>query len=183
MSLADQTSSIDLNRAAAEQDLQEQASTTDGHSEDVGDLKTKDTARRTSIGSVRSASNEKGKASMVSSPVMPSAMPSDKLSASKERVSSDEELPGDVDEDPRTANPPEIKPVDEDVGPKEFYHPASVDPQRVVWIPQDELGLAEEERKAIADVGIAVSTDDAKMDAKGHVDVSGAPPGGEVRML
>lgn len=87
------------------------------------------------------------------------------------------------EEDPATANPPEIKPVDEDEGPKEFYHPASSDPQRVVWIPEDDLGLAEEERRVTSEMGIAISTEDARMDGKGHVDVSGAPPGGAVRVL
>ena len=179
LSLADQTGGIDLNRDAAEQELRDQASTIDEHSEDAEDLKAKEAVRRASM---ESTSNEKGKASMVSSPVVPSAAPSDKLLPSSDELPSNEDEV-EQEEDPHTANPPELKPVDEDVGPKEFYHPASVDPQRVVWIPQDELGLAEEERKAIADVGIAVSTEDARMDEKGHVDVSGAPPGGEVRVL
>lgn len=79
--------------------------------------------------------------------------------------------------------PPSIKGVDEDAGPKEFYHPASVEPQRVVWLPKDTLGLAEEEEKAIRDAGVLVSLEDAQMDEKGHVDISGPPPGGEVRVL
>ena len=57
--------------------------------------------------------------------------------------------------------PPSIKGVDEDAGPKEFYHPASVEPQRVVWLPKDTLGLAEEEEKAIRDAGVLVSLEDA----------------------
>lgn len=79
--------------------------------------------------------------------------------------------------------PPPIKAVDEDAGPKEFYHPASVEPQRIVWLPKDTLGLAEEEQRAIKEAGILVSLDDALMDEKGHVDISGPPPGGEVRTL
>lgn len=80
-----------------------------------------------------------------------------------------------------TANPEEIRPVDEDAGPKEFYHPASVEPQRVVWLPRDRLGLAAEEERAIRDAGILVSSEGAVMDDKGHVDISAAPPGQNVR--
>ena len=73
--------------------------------------------------------------------------------------------------------------VDEAAGPKDFYHPASVEPQRVVWVPRDGLGLGEAEARAIGEMGIRVSLDDARMDEKGHVDISGPPPGGEVRVL
>lgn len=48
---------------------------------------------------------------------------------------------------------------------------------------QDVLGLAEEEEKAIREAGILVSRHDAAMDDKGHVDISGAPPGEEVSTL
>lgn len=82
-----------------------------------------------------------------------------------------------------TSDPVPIKAVDEDAGPKEFYHPASVEPQRVVWLPQDVLGLADEEAKHLREAGILVSLEDAAMDDKGHVDISGAPPGGVVRTL
>lgn len=158
LSLADKTGGIDLVREAAEKELRDNASTVDGHSIAEDDPKTEqEKVRRVSVGSVQSTSNAKGKASASSSPVVPD------------------------EEDPHTENPPDIKPVDEDEGPKVFYHPASVDPQRVVWIPKDELGLAEEEEKAIAGAGIAVSTEGAVMDDKGHVNVSGAPPGDQVR--
>ena len=45
------------------------------------------------------------------------------------------------------------------------------------------LGLAEAEARDIGETGILVSTEDARMDAKGHVVISGPPPGGEVRSL
>ncbi|KAH9939550.1 DUF221-domain-containing protein [Amylocystis lapponica] len=66
--------------------------------------------------------------------------------------------------------------VDEDAGPKDFYHPASVEPQRMVWIPRDGLGLGQAEEAAIRERGILVSTAGARMDAQGHVDIEGAPP-------
>ncbi|KIP07239.1 hypothetical protein PHLGIDRAFT_30114 [Phlebiopsis gigantea 11061_1 CR5-6] len=106
--------------------------------------------------------------------------------ADADRAAVEQQLREEVsveETDPATANPPEIAVPDEDVGPKEFYHPAGVDPQRVVWIPRDELGLAEEEEKANRAAGIEVSFEEAWMDGKGHVDVSGAPPGPEIRGL
>lgn len=57
-----------------------------------------------------------------------------------------------------------------------FAHPATSRPQRVVWIPRDLLGLAEEEEKACRDAGVDVSARDAEMNEKGHVDISGPPP-------
>lgn len=158
ISLADQTGGFDLNREVAEQDLRDRSSIADGQSLSDADTK-KEKTQRTSVTSTAFASAQ-------SSP-----HPSNNTKENPE---------GD---DPRTANPPEIKPVDEDAGPKEFYHPASVEPQRVVWLPHDQLGLAEEEEREIHEAGIAVSTEGAVMDEKGHVDVSGPPPGGEVRAL
>ena len=66
--------------------------------------------------------------------------------------------------------------VDEEAGPKDFYHPASVEPQPVVWLPRDPLGLGEAEERACREAGIEVSTRDAVMDDKGHVDIQGPPP-------
>ena len=61
--------------------------------------------------------------------------------------------------------------------PADFYHPASVEPLRSVWIPQDTLGLAQREVKDNRAMGIDSSSDNAFMDAKGHVDIDGRPPG------
>ncbi|KAI0642619.1 DUF221-domain-containing protein [Trametes meyenii] len=66
--------------------------------------------------------------------------------------------------------------VDEEAGPKDFYHPASVERQPVVWLPRDPLGLGVAEERALREAGIRVSTRDAVMDAKGHVDIEGPPP-------
>jgi len=62
-------------------------------------------------------------------------------------------------------------------GPKDFNHPASVDSQRIIWIPTDTLGLANEEVEDLRQKQILVSTADATMNAKGQVDIQGSPPG------
>lgn len=57
-----------------------------------------------------------------------------------------------------------------------FAHPAASRPQRTVWIPKDEFGLAEEEERACREMGVAVSDAHTTIDAKGNVDVTGGPP-------
>ncbi|TFK49099.1 DUF221-domain-containing protein [Heliocybe sulcata] len=68
------------------------------------------------------------------------------------------------------------RPSQEDDGPKEFDHPAAVEPQRTIWIPRDELGLGDAEMAAIQERGIDVSMVGTVMDGKGHVDVTAPPP-------
>ncbi|EKM59100.1 uncharacterized protein PHACADRAFT_169556 [Phanerochaete carnosa HHB-10118-sp] len=81
---------------------------------------------------------------------------------------TDDGAVGGPDEDPSTY--------------EDFAHPAAVESQRVVWIPRDKLGLfAMEEREDRAH-GIEVSDQGARMDAKGHVDIEGPPPGENVRV-
>jgi hypothetical protein len=62
-------------------------------------------------------------------------------------------------------------------GPEDFAHPAAVEPQRVVWLPRDPLGLAQAEEKELKGQGIEVSTENTVLDEKGHVDLRGPPPG------
>jgi len=57
-----------------------------------------------------------------------------------------------------------------------FAHPAISRPQRLVWFPQDRLGLAAEEVQANAAAGVDASTDGAVVNEKGHVEISAAPP-------
>lgn len=64
----------------------------------------------------------------------------------------------------------------DNAGAKEFDHPASVEPQRVIWLPRDTLGLGEAEEAAIKERGIGVSLRGAVMDAKGDVDINAVPP-------
>ncbi|EFI27929.1 hypothetical protein CC1G_14420 [Coprinopsis cinerea okayama7 len=58
-----------------------------------------------------------------------------------------------------------------------FAHPAASRPQRTIWIPTDELGIAVEEVEATRRAGVDISCRDAAMNYKGKVDVSGPPPG------
>lgn len=56
-----------------------------------------------------------------------------------------------------------------------FAHPALARPQRVVWIPDDTLGLGKEEVKANEASGVLATTAGASMDEGGSVKVD-APP-------
>ncbi len=161
LSLADRTHGIDDNRRVAEQELADDASIAETPE------KTTDVAlrRRSSAATNSSFHTADGKANRTSPSLHNSP-------TSASQSSEDPNLPD-----------PNVKPVDEDAGPKEFYHPASVEPQQVVWLPQDVLGLAEAEERENRERGILVSSEDARMDAKGHVDIQGTPPGGEVRTL
>lgn len=47
-----------------------------------------------------------------------------------------------------------------------FTHPAAKEPQRIVWLPEDELGLAAAEIKNNESVGIASTSADAFMNTK-----------------
>lgn len=59
---------------------------------------------------------------------------------------------------------------------QDFTHPA-LRPARIVWLPEDILGLAKEEVREITARGIAVTTRGAVMNEKGTVDVDRYPPG------
>ena len=111
-----------------------------------------------------------------SSPVSPSALSQKSAGKSK---SADR---GRSSEDAQSGHESGmLRGVDEEGGPKDFYHPASVEPQPTIWIPRDELGLGEAEERACREAGLAASTRDAVMDDEGHVDISGPPPDKEER--
>ncbi|KAG6918385.1 hypothetical protein DXG01_014786 [Tephrocybe rancida] len=57
-----------------------------------------------------------------------------------------------------------------------FAHPAVSRPQRTVWLPKDSSGLADEEERACKDAGVDASTQDANINEKGKVDITGYPP-------
>ena len=63
-------------------------------------------------------------------------------------------------------------------GPKDFDHPASVETQRIVWVPDDDLGLGKAEVGDMSTRGIEGSVEKAEMDEKGKVKITGPPPGG-----
>jgi calcium permeable stress-gated cation channel len=64
----------------------------------------------------------------------------------------------------------------EDVGPTDFNHPATAADPPVIWIPKDELGLGDFEAHAIEKKEIKATTEGTRMDEKGRVEISTAPP-------
>jgi hypothetical protein len=64
-------------------------------------------------------------------------------------------------------------------GPTDFDHPASVEPQRIVWLPKDPLGLADAEVGELNAHGVEASSENAHIDPKGTVDIEGHPPGSD----
>jgi len=82
----------------------------------------------------------------------------------------------DIEEDGASSDDePDMKPREQtDYG---FAHPATSRPQRTVWMAKDTLGLSSEELAALRERGIDVSCEDAEMDAKGDVTITGPPPG------
>ena len=112
--------------------------------------------------------------------------------------SSDKPLP-----DPRTSqdaagvehggvkpSPVEARPKDDEAeedeelhdftieGPKDFNHPASVETQRIIWIPDDELGLGKAEVEDMKQRGMEASLEKAEIDERGKIRITGPPPGG-----
>lgn len=56
-----------------------------------------------------------------------------------------------------------------------FAQPAACRPQRIVWIPDDTLGLGREEVQTNKESGVKATTQYATMDEHGKVDVTGPP--------
>lgn len=80
----------------------------------------------------------------------------------------------------------ERHPVDEDEDEPEdgdsmaldlaFAHPATHCSQQTIWVPQDPLGLAKEAVRSMRERGIAATSRDAYVTAKGKVVLEGPPP-------
>ncbi|EJD05444.1 DUF221-domain-containing protein [Fomitiporia mediterranea MF3/22] len=64
-----------------------------------------------------------------------------------------------------------------DLEVNDFYHPAAVEAQRIVWIPADRLVLHKAEERGCIEDGVDASSLNARMDEKGRVEVDGPPPG------
>ncbi len=60
-------------------------------------------------------------------------------------------------------------------GAADFSHPAAVEEQPAIWLPKDRLGLVKEIERDLDSHDILHSTECAKMDAKGRVDVELIP--------
>jgi len=63
-------------------------------------------------------------------------------------------------------------------GPKDFNHPASVETQRIIWMPDDSLGLGKAEVEDLKMRGVQASLEKAEMDERGKIKITGPPPGG-----
>ena len=162
----------DANVAAAAQELDDAASYKEAKSSDV---EKRSVRKRTSgSGSVDLSSGKAKDTTTVEDVSGSPTTESPKTGVpAVERADDDVEVEAEAEVNDQESS---IRGVDEDAGPKDFYHPASVEPQPVIWIPRDPLGLGEAEERAIRAAGIRVSTRDAVMDAKGHVDIEGPPP-------
>ena len=57
-----------------------------------------------------------------------------------------------------------------------FAHPSISRPQRIVWIPQDTLGLTKEEESGCKEAGVRVSHVNAEMDETGKVEINDSGP-------
>ncbi|ODO06502.1 hypothetical protein L198_01735 [Cryptococcus wingfieldii CBS 7118] len=57
-----------------------------------------------------------------------------------------------------------------------FFHPATKNPQMVIWLPEDELGLSKAEVEANMRAGVKSSLEGAWLNEKGSVQISKPPP-------
>ena len=57
-----------------------------------------------------------------------------------------------------------------------FAHPAASRPQRIVWIPEDTLGLTEEEVRGCEEARVRIGFGNARLDETGKVGIDGGPP-------
>ncbi|KAI0764620.1 DUF221-domain-containing protein [Trametes elegans] len=172
LTLADQTHGAnDPNVAAAAQELADNASykEPDGKSKDV---EKREARRRASPAGSVDSEMEMGKTRGTSTVEAVAGA----RAASAKPGAPGIEHPAASDDGEEGDEASSIRGVDEDAGPKDFYHPASVEPAPTIWLPRDPLGLGEAEERAIREKGIKVSTRDALMDGKGHVDIQGPPP-------
>ncbi len=60
----------------------------------------------------------------------------------------------------------EVRAAEETLEDDAFTHPAAKEPQRVIWLPEDELGLATAEIRDNEAIGIASTSSDAFLNAK-----------------
>ena len=57
----------------------------------------------------------------------------------------------------------------------DFNQPAAIQGQRVVWLPEDPLGLVQEIEQELTSRNILCSTEGAEMNSQGKVNVTSAP--------
>ncbi|KAG1736152.1 uncharacterized protein EDB91DRAFT_539954 [Suillus paluster] len=113
---------------------------------------------------VRGGSGSKSK-----EPVDEEPSPTDKHRAASSTESGDEHAPQNDYDEVFFARRPDGT---EDYG---FAQPAVSRPQRIVWIPDDSLALGREEVQTNKESGVKATTENAKMDEHGKVDVTHPP--------
>ena len=60
--------------------------------------------------------------------------------------------------------------------PTAFFHPATKEPMRILWLPRDTLGLCEAEIEACEKIGIKATHKHAILTTKNKVKIFGPPP-------
>ncbi|WVN89028.1 uncharacterized protein L203_104244 [Cryptococcus depauperatus CBS 7841] len=66
--------------------------------------------------------------------------------------------------------------MDDNNDPNAFFHPATKEKQRIIWLPQDELGLCQAEMEVNEREGVKTSSRGAWLNSKGKVQISEPPP-------
>ncbi|WRT66942.1 uncharacterized protein IL334_003907 [Kwoniella shivajii] len=66
--------------------------------------------------------------------------------------------------------------LDDGNDPRAFFHPATKESQRIIWLPQDDLGLCQAEIERNEKEGVRSSMKNAWLNEKGKVQISGPPP-------
>lgn len=88
---------------------------------------------------------------------------------------NEEGLPQHDEANEKESYPSQLMKMVKGEGAADFRHPATVEEQRVIWLPEDPFGLVKEIERDLDSHDILHSTESAKMDAKGHVDVDLVP--------
>lgn len=71
-----------------------------------------------------------------------------------------------------TGSPLDLEKLVYGKAPTDFRHPATVNEQRIIWLPKDPLGLVEEIEQDLDSQDISHTTEGAEMGADGTVDVT-----------
>ncbi|WWD15753.1 hypothetical protein CI109_100175 [Kwoniella shandongensis] len=66
--------------------------------------------------------------------------------------------------------------LDDGNDPNAFFHPATKEPQRIIWLMKDDLGLCDAEIEVNEREGVRTSAKGAWLNEEGKVQISGPPP-------
>jgi hypothetical protein len=77
----------------------------------------------------------------------------------------------------KPGGPGVLRPTRDDANdPAAFFHPATKEQQPIIWLPQDEFGIGEEQMQANIAMGVLSTTRNAICDHQGRVKVTGPAP-------